>query len=95
MEQKELTGRIKQLIVRALSLPVDPEEIPEEEPLFGDGLELDSVATLEIVFAVEEEFGIEVEDDDLRVELFASVATLSEYVRNRLGEKPACPPGEA
>ena len=95
MEQKELTGRIKQLIVRALSLPVDPEEIPEEEPLFGDGVGLDSVATLEIVFAVEEEFGIEVEDDDLRVELFASVATLAEYVRNRLGEKSAYPPSEA
>ncbi len=83
-----IISRVKQTIVRALELQIAPEEIPDDEVLFGEGLGLDSIATLEIIFALEEEFALEVEDDDLQVELFASVASLVEYVETRLGEDP-------
>ena len=49
------------------------------------GLELDSVVTLEIIVGLEEEFGIEVRDEDLRVELFDSVKALADYVRQQKG----------
>jgi acyl carrier protein len=42
------------------------------------------VATLEVVFALEAEFGIEVEDEELRVELFATVQSLVDYVGQKL-----------
>ena len=82
-----IVSRVKQTIVRALELQVDPEDIADDEVLFGEGLGLDSTATLEIVFALEEEFSIEVDDDDLQVELFSSVSSLVEYVETRLREK--------
>ena len=47
---------------------------------------IDSIATLEIIFAIEAEFSIVVDDDDLRVELFASVRSLVGYVEARLVE---------
>ncbi len=76
---EQLKAQIKGLIVAALGLDVDPAEIPDDEALFG-GMELDSMATLEIVAAIEEAFGIAVKDDELTVELFGSVNALAEYV---------------
>ncbi|HIC68159.1 MAG TPA: acyl carrier protein [Candidatus Latescibacteria bacterium] len=81
----DISLRVKQTIVRALQLDVEPERLADDEALFGDGL-ADSIATLEIIFAIEAEFGIDVDDDDLRVELFASVRSLVDYVEARLAE---------
>lgn len=81
--------RIKQVIIRTLSLEVDAEEIDDEDALFGGGLGLNSMATIEIIVGLEEEFGIEVPDEDLRVELFDSVQTMADYVRTILQKVPA------
>ncbi len=78
--------RVKEVIVRALGLQADPEEIPDGEAIFAGGIGADSGATLEVIFAIEEEFGIEVDDEDLRVELFDSVGTLAEYVKHKQEE---------
>lgn len=85
-EGKTIEARIKRMIVRTLELKIDPEEIEEDEMLFGGGLGLDSVATLEIVVGLEEEFGIEVQDEDLRVELFDSVKALADYAEGKKRE---------
>jgi acyl carrier protein len=79
--------RVKQTIVQALKLDLEIDEIADDEVLFGDGLDADSMAVLEIVFAIEEEFDIRVEDEELRVELFDSVRTLVEYVEEKLAER--------
>ena len=50
---------------------------------FGDGLAADSMVALELVAAIEEAFGIEVTDDELRVELFESLRGLVEYVEGK------------
>ena len=84
LDRKDISSRVKKLVVRALSLQIDPEEIPDDEGLFGDGFSLDSVATLQLVVAVEEEFGFEIDDEDLRLELFASVDKLTDYVERKL-----------
>ena len=78
-----LKAQIKCLILAALGLDIDPVEIPDDEVLFGGGMDLDSMATLEIVAAIEEAFGIMVEDDELTAELFDSVETLAEYVATK------------
>ncbi len=80
---ERLRVQIKCLIVTALELDVIPAEIPDDEALFGGGMDLDSVATLEIVAAIEEAFGITVEDDELTAELFDSVEVLAEYVADK------------
>ena len=82
-----LNYQIKQLIVRILELEVAPDEIPDDETLFGDGLAADSIVLLEIIAALEEEFGFEIDDDDLRVELFNSVDSIAAYVRVKIATK--------
>ncbi len=83
--------RIKQVIIRTLSLEVDADEIDDEDQLFGGGLGINSMATIEIIVGLEEEFDIEVPDEDLRVELFDSVQTMADYVRTALHKVPATP----
>jgi acyl carrier protein len=60
-----LSMRVKAGIVRALHLPIAPETIGDDVPLFGEGLGLDSVDALELVLELEREFGVKVTDDQL------------------------------
>jgi acyl carrier protein len=80
---------VKETVVRALRLEIGAAEIGDDEPLFGSGLGADSVGALEIVFALEAEFGIEVTDEELRAELFDSVNSLADYVQTKLEESGA------
>ena len=75
--------RVKETVVRALDLQVDPEEIPDDEVLFGGGLGASSIAVMEVVVALEEEFDFEVEDDELRLERFESINSIVAYVESR------------
>lgn len=77
--------RVKEVIIRKLSLDVTPEEIGDDDPLFDGGLGLNSMATIEIIVGLEEEFEIQVPDEDLRVELFDSVKTMADYVKGEIG----------
>jgi acyl carrier protein len=79
-----IPNRIKRLIVESLHLEgVRPEMIQDEEPLFGEGLGLDSVDALELVVALEKEFGIKIKSQELGREVFSSVSTLSEFIGTR------------
>ncbi|MFE0257695.1 acyl carrier protein [Streptomyces sp. NPDC059010] len=62
--RQELCSQVKNLLVDRLSLDVDPGSIGDDQPLFGRGLELDSIDTLELAMAVEDTFGVTVTDDD-------------------------------
>ena len=75
--------RVKRAIIDSLELDMTPEDLADDEVLFGGGMALDSIASLEIIAALETEFGFEVPDEDLVPELFDSVATLTEYVISR------------
>lgn len=75
---------IKQLVVEIFELGAPAAEIDSKESLFGGDLAMDSFATLEIVTALEEEFGIAVEDDEITVELFDSIDSLSIYVTEKV-----------
>ena len=70
---ERVATRGKTLLVQVLQIDIDPEDIADDEPLFGDGLDADSMLSLELISAIEEAFGIEATDDELRVELFEYV----------------------
>lgn len=81
---QDLEFEIKQLIVEALMLDhVTPEQIDTDGALFGDGLGLDSVDALELAMAIEKRFGVRIKarDEGTR-EVFRSVKTLAEHIRN-------------
>jgi acyl carrier protein len=81
-----LESELKRLIVDALVLEdIAPEEIESEAPLFVEGLGLDSIDALELAMALEERFGVKIEDDpDENRRIFASVRSLAEFVNSQL-----------
>ncbi|TDP96482.1 phosphopantetheine-binding protein [Labedaea rhizosphaerae] len=70
--------KIKTLIIDRLGLEVSPEVVSDNQPLFGRGLEMDSLDSLEIVVMVNNEFGVSVNDDD--IEAFGSINALVDFV---------------
>lgn len=77
-----LQTEVKELIINALNLEdITPEDIDASEPLFGDGLGLDSIDALELGLAIKKQFNIVIGADDPNIrEHFASVANLSDYI---------------
>jgi acyl carrier protein len=73
---------LKILIVDALMLDdVVAKDIATDEPLFGEGLGLDSIDALELAMAIHREYGVKIEAGDARNrEIFKSVRSLAEHV---------------
>ncbi|MGH7180966.1 MAG: phosphopantetheine-binding protein [Nitrospiraceae bacterium] len=72
-----LEADVAKLIVRTLTLKVDPAQIQPEEPLFGDGLGLDSIDALELSLAITQSYGYQIRSDDPEaVATFASLRSL-------------------
>jgi acyl carrier protein len=87
-DQVALETEIKRLIIEALMLEdTSVEDIETDAALFDSGLGLDSIDALEIAIALENSYGVTVEDDpEKNQEIFASVASLARFVsENRSG----------
>ena len=83
-----LKQQIKELIVSALELEdIKPENIADSEPLFGDGLGLDSIDALELGIALKKKFNVKftAENADNKKH-FASVDALAAYINTARGE---------
>jgi acyl carrier protein len=79
-----LNSRLKHLIVATLKLEdVNPADLPDDEPLIGSGLNLDSIDALELVVTLEKEFGIKIGSSEESRQALASIAHLAEYIRAR------------
>ena len=79
---ESLRSDVKRMIVEALMLEdVEPEEIVDEAPLFGEGLGLDSIDALELAIAIDKRFGVKIEAEDERNKaIFRSVASLAAHI---------------
>lgn len=73
---------IKELIISGLNLEdVAPGDINDDEPLFGDGLGLDSVDALELGLLVQKKYGIVLNSKTQNLkQIFSSVASLAQYI---------------
>jgi acyl carrier protein len=79
-EERELA----ELIVDALNLETPAAEIIPEEPLYGEGLGLDSIDILEIALAVSKRYGVQIRSDDSEnMQIFASLRSLNEHVQQQ------------
>jgi len=84
-----LIAFLKKMIIECLKLEdLDPEEIKEEAPLFGEGLGLDSLDALELVVAVEKYFGVVIENEDQGKEAFVSMVGLARYIQREAAGRP-------
>lgn len=78
----DVANRVKEII--AEQLMVDPEEITEEST-FVDDLGADSLDRVELIMEFEEEFGIEIPDED--AEKISTVGEAIAYIERRLAER--------
>lgn len=81
----DLQLEIKQMIIETLDLEdIEPAEIIDDEPLFVEGLGLDSIDALEIGLALQKRYGIKLKADseDTR-EHFSSVNALATLIESQ------------
>jgi acyl carrier protein len=72
---------IAQFIVTALNLEVAPDEIAPLDPLYGDGLGLDSIDVLEVALAVSKQYGFQMRSDDANnAVIFSSLRSLAAHI---------------
>ncbi len=84
----ELRRKLKELLIERLKFEdMTAEDIGDDDPLFAGGLGLDSIDALEIVVMLESEFGIRVKNETSARDYFRSVATLADFVGQRLAEQ--------
>lgn len=77
----ELIPKVKQMIIDSLRIEgMSPDEIVTDAPLFGEGLGLDSIDALQLVVAMEKEFGVVVPDAATGSKVFASVRSMADYI---------------
>jgi acyl carrier protein len=78
--QDTLTEQVKAAIVRCLRMPITPEEIKDDMPLFDEGLGLDSIDALEIVLELQRTFGVEISDEQVGQRVLRSVSTIVGFI---------------
>jgi acyl carrier protein len=59
---------------------VNPEDIKDDEPLFGEGLGLDSIDSIELIVMLSREYGINIQDPKEGRKVLMNLNTIAEYV---------------
>jgi acyl carrier protein len=94
MRRELIQRKIEQLLVSELKVnPAAIAELNSSTPLLGRGIGLDSVETMALVVALEEEFGISIEDDELTVDLFKNIGTLTDGIMLAVSRKTVASEG--
>lgn len=79
-----LKEKLKTMLIEELNLEdIEPGDIIDGEPLFGEGLGLDSLDAVELVVLVEKHFGVEIKDMDEGRTAFASIDSLAAFIEER------------
>ncbi|HPP46384.1 MAG TPA: phosphopantetheine-binding protein [Accumulibacter sp.] len=76
-----LLQEVAELLVSALNLDLGPAEIAPDEPLFGEGLGLDSIDILEVALVVSKRYGFQLRsDNEDNVRIFKSLQSLATHI---------------
>lgn len=80
-DMTELRLEVAEQIIAALNLEMAASEIDADAPLYGEGLGLDSIDILEVALVLSKRYGFSLRaDNEDNVRIFASLASLTEYV---------------
>ena len=86
MSFEDVKDRIVEVMIRELELTFNPDEVNSTsrlDDLFG----MDSITITELIIGIEKEFNIKIPAEDLSVEIFQDLKTLTEYVKKRLHDE--------
>lgn len=77
-----LIEELKGKLIEQLNLEdINPEDIDATQPLFGDGLGLDSIDALELIVLMERDYGIKISDPGQGKQVFATLTTMAQYIQ--------------
>ncbi len=80
----DLMSEVAGLIVEALNLDVQAHEVRPDDPLYGDGLGLDSIDMLEIALVISKRFGFQLRSDNENNEqIFSSLRALCTHIASQ------------
>jgi len=72
---------LKEQIIDQLNLQdVAPGDIGDDQPLFGDGLGLDSIDALELIVLLQQKYKLKLSNAEDGPRIFRSVRTIAEYI---------------
>jgi len=78
---EELKVQLRQELIKQLNLEdVLPENFDDNTPLFGEGLGLDSIDSLELVVLMDRNYGLKLKDPKEGRHVFYSIRTMAEYI---------------
>lgn len=85
-----LENELKSMIITELKIEdLAPDDVKDSDPLFGEGLGLDSLDAVELVLLLQKHYKIEIKDMEEARKAFASVAALADYIRARQAQAQA------
>lgn len=77
-----LNEELKRHLIEQLNLEeITPEDIIDDQPLFGEGLGLDSIDALEIIVLLDNQYGISLSSPEQGREIFRSINSLAEFIQ--------------
>jgi acyl carrier protein len=83
-DSTELKAQIKRMLVENLMLQITPEEISDDQPLFGEqGLGLDSVDALLLVVALDKNYGLKLSDAAVARKTMQTVNTIAAAIASK------------
>lgn len=84
MTTDPLFEMVRQTIVSTLDLPGPVQRFSPESGLFGELPELDSMGVVLLLTALEDRFDIQLSDDEIDAEWFATFGSVTEFIRVRV-----------
>ncbi len=82
MEKEQLKLHLKEQIIEFLNLmEVKPEDIKDDQPLFGEGLGLDSIDSLELIVLLDRVYGIKIKDPKDGRKVLVDINTMVDYIQ--------------
>ncbi|MEJ7770013.1 MAG: phosphopantetheine-binding protein [Chitinophagaceae bacterium] len=83
-DKEQLKQQLKKQIIEFLNLiSVKPEDIKDDEPLFGTGLGLDSIDSIELIVLLSREYGITIQDPKEGRKILVDINTIVDYIEKK------------
>jgi acyl carrier protein len=92
VQMSEMNTKVKTILIKELDLSTSADQIGDREALYSPQVRLDSLGLLRVIMALEAEFGVEIDDEDLMEKRLETVSDLVELVATKrmgnTGEHP-------